>query len=90
MSLMEKDSIEINGKLILYALAIAAILLLVLVALGVININFNGKTSGNSISDGNYNNLPEKCRPQAGYDIDSWKEHLGHHAETQECLKYFD
>lgn len=83
------DSIEINGKLILYALAIAAILLLALVTLGIVDVNFDGKANGNAIG-GSYNNLPEKCKPAAGYDIASWKEHLGHHAETQECLKYFD
>ena len=84
----KKDTIEINGKSILYALAIALIFLLVLVALGIVTINFGGKANGNAISD--YNSLPEKCKPAAGYDIESWKEHLGHHAETQECLKYFD
>lgn len=86
---MEKDSIEINGKLILYALAIAAILLLALVSLGIVDVNLNGKANGNA-AGGSYSNIPEKCRPQGGYDINSWKEHLGHHAETQECLKYFD
>lgn len=79
------DSIEINGKLILYALAIAAILLLALVSLGIVDVNFNGNAVG-----GSYSNIPEKCKPAAGYDINSWKEHLGHHAETRECLKYFE
>ena len=83
-----KNTIEINGKFLLYAFAIAMILLLVLVILGIININFGGNANGNSVDD--YNNLPEKCKPTAGYDTESWKEHLGHHAETQECLKYFE
>ena len=86
-----KDTIELNWKVILYILAIAMILLLVLVSFGIINLNFSGKTNGGAVgsSSENYANLPEKCRPTAGYDLDSWKEHLGHHAETQECLKYF-
>ena len=85
-----EETIEINGKLILYALAIAMILLLVLVSLGIVEINLGGKSTGNSVGGGSYSNLPEKCKPAAGYDIESWKEHLGHHAETQECFKYFE
>jgi len=49
---------------------------------------------GNSISTENFegtsSNMPEKCKVPAGQDLGSWLEHLGHHAETQECLKYFD
>ena len=92
MSLMEnKEEIEINGKVILYGIIIALILLLVLMVFGVVKINLPGSSIGNVVSgNGDYSNIPEKCRPQTGYDIDSWKEHLGHHAETQECLKYFD
>ena len=45
----------------------------------------------NSASEpyGSYSDIPEKCRPQSGQDINSWKEHLGHHQETKECLEYF-
>lgn len=39
---------------------------------------------------GSYSDIPEKCRPPAGQDINSWKEHLGHHQETKECLRYFE
>ena len=48
--------------------------------------------SGNSASQpsGSYANIPESCRPPAGQDITSWKEHLSHHQETKECLKYFE
>ncbi|MBI4116368.1 hypothetical protein HY449_01350 [Candidatus Pacearchaeota archaeon] len=82
------DSIEINGKLILYALAMAAILILALMGLGIVEVNFDGKANGNA-AGGSYSNIPEKCRPPEGYDIESWKEHLGHHAETKSCLEYF-
>lgn len=84
----KSEEIEISGKTIIYGIVIALILLLALVALGVVKINL-GEINGNA-AEGNYGNLPEKCRPTAGYDINSWKEHLGHHAETQECLEYFD
>ncbi len=33
--------------------------------------------------------MPEKCQMPAGTTPEKWKEHLGHHAETQECLKYY-
>ena len=39
---------------------------------------------------GSYSNIPANCRPPAGQDIASWKEHLGHHEDTKECLKYFN
>ena len=83
----KSEEIEISGKTIIYGIVIALILLLALVALGVVKINFGG-TNGNAVS-GDYGNIPENCRPPAGYDINSWKEHLGHHAETRSCLEYF-
>lgn len=57
--------------------------------LGKVSITGNAVNSGSSIS-GNSANIPEKCRVPAGQDVQSWKEHLGHHADTQDCLKYFD
>ncbi len=77
---------EINGKLIIYGILITIILLLLLVSIGIINLNFS-KATGNAA---NGNNMPEKCKVPAGTDVNSWKEHLGHHAETQDCLKYFN
>ena len=79
---------EINGKAVIYGILITIILLLLLTSFGVINLNF-GKATGNTAS-GEYSNIPEKCRPPSGESIMSWKEHLGHHADTQECLKYFN
>ncbi len=65
-----------------------AIVVLVISLVVFFNLNFNTATKSVGIS-GNYGNLPEKCRPPAGQDIESWKQHLGHHAETQDCLQYF-
>ncbi|MDO8460286.1 MAG: hypothetical protein Q7S74_04210 [Nanoarchaeota archaeon] len=95
-----KDTIHINGKVI----AVIVILLLLIVStLGMfflngrttssssdsmIGYNENSGLTSNSMDD-KYGNLPEKCRLPAGQDVNSWKEHLGHHAETQDCLKYF-
>lgn len=80
----KKDTININGKVIG---AIVILLLLVVSTFGMFFLN--GRTTGASL-DNKYSNLPEKCRPPAGQDIAAWKEHLGHHTETQECLKYFN
>ena len=75
-----------------YGVISVMILLLLMASFGLAHV---GSVNGNAVANraqpsGDYANIPEKCRPQAGYDIESWKEHLGHHAETQECLKYFD
>jgi len=88
---MKSTEMSISGKAILYWLLIALVLLLLLASFGVINFNF-GKTTGatGNTASGEYGNIPEKCRPPSGESISAWKEHLGHHAETQECLKYFD
>lgn len=79
---------EIKGKIIAYGVLIALILLLLLVSLGIVNINF-GKSTENTLSVNN-DNIPEKCRLPSGQDIDAWKEHLSHHTETRECLQYFN
>ena len=77
-----------DRKVLIYGGLIVIILVIVLISLGV--INFSGKVSAAQVTGSNqYSNLPEKCRPTAGQDIESWKEHLGHHAETKECLNYF-
>lgn len=83
---MGEGKITIDEKSILYGIIIIILLLLVLNISGVIDINL-GK-SRSSVS-GSYSNIPEKCRPPAGEDVNSWKEHLGHHTETQDCLQYF-
>ena len=52
-----------------------------------------GHHSGGAVADNvqsGSGNIPENCRPPAGQDIASWKEHLGHHEDTKECLKYFN
>lgn len=76
---------EIDGKVVLYSIVIALVFLLVLISLGIISFNL-GKTPSNSESG---NNMPEKCKLPTGQDINSWKEHLGHHDDTKDCLKYF-
>ena len=86
----KEDIIHISGK------AIVVIIILLLLLSGTLGMfafknsshNENSKPVNNQI-DNSYDNLPEKCRPPTGEDITSWKEHLSHHIETQDCLKYF-
>ena len=70
-----------NKKIIAYIAVAAIILFLFLSSFGM--IKFNSNTSGGN------SNMPEKCRKPEGQSLEAWKEHLGHHAETQECLQYF-
>lgn len=77
---------EIKGKVILYGALILVVILLLSVSLGVFDLSKN-KTQSVSKETGG---IPEKCQIPEGEEIDSWKEHLGHHAETKDCLKYFN
>lgn len=77
-----------NKKIILYGLVIFILAILIIgtfVKPGTMSV---GKIV-NNIDNSDYSYLPEKCQPPAGQDINSWKEHLGHHAETKDCLDYF-
>jgi len=71
-----------TSKIVLWGVIVFILLLLVFSTLG-FRIT---KTSGSGFSS----DMPEKCRLPTGQDVASWKEHLGHHTETQECLKYYD
>ena len=76
-----------TSKIIIWGIAVIVVILLIFASLGfrITNTGNSGSSTGN-----NYAGLPEKCRPPAGQDIAAWKEHLGHHAETQDCLQYFN
>lgn len=76
-------------KELVIIIAVFLVLMLLLISLGVVSINLDGKTISGSNSNEN-GNIPEKCRVPAGQELNAWKEHLGHHAETQDCLKYFN
>ena len=79
---------EISGKAIIYSIIFLLVLFLLFVSLGIINLSLDKSTQS---AKGEINqNMPEKCQVPSGQDIKSWKEHLGHHAETQDCLKYFN
>lgn len=81
---------EITRKTILYGIFVVLILLLILGSSRVINFNPNKTTDATeNTAGGEYGNIPEKCRPPNGESVSEWKEHLGHHPDTQECLSYF-
>ena len=82
---------EINGKAVVYSILILLVLLLLSISLGIINLNSDKSAQSVTSSRSETNqNMPEKCKVPTGQDIKSWKEHLGHHSETQDCLKYFN
>lgn len=73
-----------------FAYGVMSILLLVLIlwSFGLFHIGPlapGAAITRNTISG----DMPEKCKVPAGQDLTSWKEHLGHHAETRECLAYY-
>ena len=84
-----KDTIQISGK----AIAVIVILLLLLVGtFGMFALRSSHSNTGSAAAqtDSVSGDIPEKCRLPAGQDVDSWKEHLGHHEDTRDCLKYFN
>ncbi|MEK6792940.1 MAG: hypothetical protein AABX96_05285 [Nanoarchaeota archaeon] len=79
---------EINGKAIIYSILILLVLFLLSVSTGLIDLK--SSKSAQSTASETSQDIPEKCQVPSGQDIKSWKEHLGHHAETKDCLKYFN
>ncbi len=80
-----------DKKIIGYVIVGLFILLLALGSFGILNFKkliVSSSNDNNNIlsNDG----LPEKCRVPKGESINSWKDHLGHHPETRDCLKYFN
>lgn len=74
-----------------YGVLTVFVLLLAMASFGLAHVGKINALNGNVVGYAEYsNNIPEKCKLPNGQDLDSWKEHLGHHAETRECLKYFD
>ncbi len=81
-----------DWKSFLYGVLTVFVLLLAMASFGFAHIGKVGAFSGNAVSGSQTDsgNIPEKCRVPSGQDLASWKEHLGHHGDTQECLKYFN
>lgn len=76
-----------DWKSFIYGIFTMLIVLLAMASFGFAHIG-NNYTS--DVATVNTADIPEKCQVPAGQDSTSWKEHLGHHPETQECLKYFN
>lgn len=72
---------EIDNKYIYIGIGIIIAILL----LFAINLGFAKKAS---LSGANVS-MPEECKVPVGQDVQAWKEHLGHHANTQYCLQYY-
>lgn len=74
-----------DWKSFFYGVLTFSVILLAMASFGLAHF---GSINGKQIV-GTSDEIPEKCRLPAGQDLASWKEHLGHHAETQDCLQYF-
>ena len=89
MTTANRNTINISGK----AIAVIGILLLLLVGtfgMFILKSSPNNTRFVSAQSDGVSGSIPEKCKLPSGQDINAWKEHLSHHADTEECLEYFN
>ncbi len=64
-------------------------LILLLAVAVVIKLNINRQAVNNNLNTYGSENIPEECRLPQGQDLQSWKEHLGHHQQTLYCLDYY-
>ncbi len=78
------------------SLSYVGIGILVLILIGSLFVGFGMR--GNAVEEDNDADLsyyrseevPEDCRlPDYEDDVNSWKEHLGHHENTWYCLDYY-
>ncbi len=76
-------------KSFVYGIITALVLLLAMASFGYAHIG-SLSVNGNVVSGSVSGDIPEKCQVPAGQDLEGWVEHLGHHAETRECLQYFE
>ena len=81
-------------KSFFYGVISTALLVLLMTSFGFAHLgsvsSINNIIEDDSASQSSSSSIPEKCRLPAGQDLNSWKEHLGHHQETKDCLKYFN
>lgn len=66
------------------------VLIILVVGLTFYSFGYRITKLGESGAGGNsLGSVPVECQPPPGQDLQSWKEHLGHHQETKYCLQYF-
>ena len=77
-----------------YLIGGVAVIVLILVLAGLMFVRNNTNeefNSGDDLSAYRSEKIPEECRlPEYESDLNSWKEHLGHHQETFYCLEYYE
>ncbi len=77
-----------DWKSFVFGMMSIVLLVLVLISFGIVHLGSSAQgylVSGSAV-DGN---MPEKCKVPPGQDAQKWKEHLGHHADTRDCLNYY-
>ena len=81
-------------KSFFYGVISTALLVLLMTSFGFAHLgsvsSINNIIEDDSASQSSTSSIPEKSRLPAVQDLNSWKEHLGHHQETKDCLKYFN
>ena len=55
----------------------------------VVKLNRLEQISNEDLSKYSSEKIPQECRLPQGQDLQSWKEHLGHHQNTLYCLDYY-
>lgn len=78
-----------DKKIILYIVIGVILLLLIFGSFGVMRFGGNRGNTGSSGGNVVNSNMPEECKKPEGQDLESWKEHLGHHQNTLYCLDYY-
>ncbi len=72
------------------SLIFGVVFLIVLLTIAVVvKLNTNGQTANGDLSKYNSEKIPQECRLPQGENLQSWKEHLGHHQNTLYCLDYY-
>lgn len=76
-----------NKEVLIYI--VIGILIVLVIGSVLITSGFLKLGARSSESSKSYGNMPQECQKPANQDLESWKEHLGHHSNTLYCLDYF-
>ncbi|MFA4952766.1 MAG: hypothetical protein WC584_00935 [Candidatus Pacearchaeota archaeon] len=76
-----------ENKFLIFGVVSLVVLLSIAV---VIKLNRTGDAINNEdLNKYRSEKIPQECRLSQGENLQSWKEHLGHHQDTLYCLDYY-
>lgn len=79
-----------NKKTILWIIVGIVLLLIILKSFNLISFGSNANSnSAGELEKYRSESIPEECRLPQNQNLESWKEHLGHHENTLYCLDYY-